>query len=623
MAIALAATAPNGAAQADIYQLRTEYKRAINAIERGHSGEFRSALSALADYPLHPYLEYFDARRRIGGMTPSQATALKTSLSGTHLGERLFEAWLIAQARQGRWQTYRDHYAPMERADGRCFHARSLYRTGDKEAALRLVPELWVVGVSQPKECDPLFAVWMAQGGLTDDMAWERLRLALAGNERTLARYLLGRFTSARASAARALYDGHVRPANARRHSRFPDTPYGAQALGHALARYARQNATDAAQQWRGLKSRNMPDATRAFIEERLTVALAMAGESVSEHMGDPPQKGSAAFVRDMARASVIHQRWSDAVRWIEAMPAADGETRQWRYWHGRALQTGDRESPQGEASLRQAAEHRSYYGFLAAQRLGIEPSLNARTAAPASRPDHPAIERMLELYAVGDLVNARREWNWMFDTFAAADQSALIQLAADIGWIEQAIYGANRPELIDLVTLRFPAPYLHLYRRLAFQTALPLPLLLAVTRKESAFNSRAVSRAGAVGLMQLMPSTARYTASKARLDPPSKRDLFDPIANIELGAHHLADLMDRYDGHRALIAAAYNAGSTRVAAWRKDRRDVPTDVWIEAIPFNETRDYVQAVLAFDLVYAHLLGKPVLPLIGPHEARVP
>ena len=625
MVIALAAiiAATGGTAHADVYQLRTEYKRAISAIERGHSGEFRSALSALDDYPLHPYLVYFDARRRVGQMSPSQATALKTSLSDTHLGERLFEAWLIAQARRGRWQTYRDHYQPMERADGRCFHARSLYRTGDRDAALRLVPELWTVGVSQPKECDPLFAVWMAQGGLTDDIAWERLRLALDGNERSLARYLLGRFSSARASAARALYDGHVRPENVRRHSRFPDTPFGAQALGNALARYARRNAADAAKQWRTLKRRSMPDATRAFIEERLTVALAMTDEPVGEHLDEPPTQGSAAFVRDMALASVIHQRWSDAVRWIEAMPEAERDTRQWRYWLGRSLSITDPDAPRAKALLNEVARHRSYYGFLAAQRLGIAPTLNARAAEPASRSDHPAVERMLELYAVDDLVNARREWNWMFDRFSAADQGALIHLAADIGWINQAIYGANRPALVDLVTLRFPTPYLHLYQRLAFQTDLPLPLLLAVTRKESAFNPRAVSRSGAVGLMQLMPPTARYTASKARLDQPSQRDLFDPVANIELGAHHLADLMDRYDGHRALVAAAYNAGPTRVAAWRKDRHNVPTDTWIESIPINETRDYVQAVLAFDLVYAHLLGESVSRVIKPGEERVP
>ena len=614
---------PGSLAHADTYQLRTEYKRAISAIENGHSGEFRSALSALIDYPLHPYLVYFDARRRVSGMSPSQATALRTSLGDTHLGDRLFETWLIAQARRGRWQTYRDHYEPMERADGRCFHARSLYRTGEREAALRLVPELWVVGVSQPKECDPLFAVWMAQGGLTDDMAWDRLRLALNGNERSLARYLLGRFTSARASAARALYDGHVRPGNVRRHSRFPNTPHGAQALGHALARYARQNAVDAARQWRTLKRRSMPDATRAFIEERLTAALAMAGEAVGEHLDEPRAQGSAAFVRDMALASVIHQRWSDAVRWIEAMPEAERDARQWRYWLGRALLAVDGDSPRGVASLKEVARHRSYYGFLAAQRIGVAPSLNARAAAPASRLDHPAVERMLELYAVGDVVNARREWNWMFDRFNAADQGALIELAADVGWTNQAIYGANRPELVDLVTLRFPTPYLHLYRRLAFQTDLPMPLLLAVTRKESAFNPRAVSPSGAVGLMQLMPPTARYTASKARLDQPTQRDLFDPVANIELGAHHLADLMDRYDGHRALVAAAYNAGPTRVAAWRKERRDMPTDAWIEAISISETRDYVQAVLAFDLVYAHLLGESVTRLIRPDEELVP
>ena len=609
---------------ADIYQLRTEYKRAIAAIRTGHSGEFRSAFAALGDYPLHSYLVYFDARRRLARLSPNEAIALRTSLADTHLGERLFEAWLIAQARRGRWQVYRNHYAPMQRADGKCFHARSLYRTGERVAALRLVPELWVVGVSQPQECDPLFAVWMAQGGLTDELVWRRLRLALAGNERMLARYLLGRFSSARASAARALYDGHVRPSNVRRPSRFPNTPHGGEALGHALARYARSNAVDAARQWRTLVHRSMPDETRTFVAERLTVALALADEPVSEHLEAPVDApGSTAFNRDMALASVINEGWSEAVRWIEAMDAAERDTRQWRYWLGRALLATDADAPRGEALLREVARHRSYYGFLAAQKLGHPPSLNAHESASATLPDHPAIARMLELYAVGDLVNARREWNWMFDRFNSAQQQALIDLATDIGWIDQAIYGANRPELLDLVTLRFPTPYLHLYRRLAFQTDLPLPFLLAVTRKESAFNPRAVSSAGAAGLMQLMPSTARLTASKARLEQPNQqRNLFDPAANIELGAHHLADLMQRYDGHRALVAGAYNAGPTRVAEWRKARRDMPTDAWIEAIPIRETRDYVQAVLAFELVYAHLLGEPTAGLLKPGEEAV-
>ena len=620
MAVFFCAT--TSSAEADTYQLRTEYKRAIWAIETGHSGEFRSALSALTDYPLHPYLVYFDARRRLSRTSPSNALEIRESLADTHMGQRFFEAWLITQARRGRWQTYRDHYEPMERADGRCFYARSLYRTGDRAAALKLVPELWVVGVSQPKECDPLFSVWMAQGGLTDDMVWERLHLALAGNERTLARYLLGRFTSARASAARALYDGHVRPGNVRRPSRFPNTSYGAEAVGHALARYARTNPVDAARQWRAYARRSMPEDTRAFILERLTAALALAGESVADHLDTPADApGSARFNRDMALASIIHQRWLEAVRWIEAMDEEVRAAREWRYWLGKALSEAG--SPRGEAVLAEVARHRSYYGFLAAQRLGIEPSLNVRDAAASSRPDHPAIARMLELYAVGDLVNARREWNWMFEKFSASDQGALIELAADIGWINQAIFGANRPELIDLVTLRFPTPYLHLYRRLAFQTDLPLSLLLAVTRKESAFNPRAVSPAGAVGLMQLMPLTARHTANQARLDPPSRRDLFDASENIELGAHYLAELMDRYDGHRALAAGAYNAGPGRVAGWRKERRDIPTDAWIEAIPFTETREYVQAVLAFDLVYSHLLGKPVSTLLKPDEERVP
>ena len=625
--LAVGALVAASASADDLYRLRTEYKDAVHALRAGRTGEFRRALRHLKGYALHPYLVYYDLESRLRNLSPEEASEARNTLAGIPVGERLYGRWLVSQARRGRWQVVRDHYVPQQRADARCYHARALYRTGDRQAALALVPDLWVVGESQPNACDPLFEVWMAAGGRTEELAWQRLGLAIENNERTLARYLLRFFSGTRAKAAQAYYDGHVRPRVARQRSRFPDTEHGHEALAHALTRYAARDAQAAAEAWRIHRGRpSMTDGTRTYVDERIALGLARLGEFPAD--ADPAAASHSPDYRTgMAEANVAHRRWARAATWIEGFDPATRDTLQWRYWLGRALVASDVGRERGEALLRELAGHRNYYGFLAADRLGIEPSLNERpvrvdAAAANSLRRTPAIQRMTELYAVGDLVNARREWYGVYDDLSVDDRRGLVELASDMGWIQQAIIGASQAELTDHLALRFPTPFLDIYLRHAFQTDLPVEFLFAVSRQESAFDPRAVSSAGARGLMQLMGATARATASSVRLKRPTANDLFDPATNVTLGAHHLAELMARYRNHRALVAAAYNAGAGRVNRWLRERADMPTDVWIETIPFTETRGYVKSVLAFSYVYASRLGKQV-PVLAAHERRVP
>ncbi len=105
-------------------------------------------------------------------------------------------------------------------------------------------------------------------------------------------------------------------------------------------------------------------------------------------------------------------------------------------------------------------------------------------------------------------------------------------------------------------------------------------------------------------------------------LSAPKTSDLYDPALNIEISGHHLAALMNRYDQRRPLVAAAYNAGEKRVDRWLKNVHSQWMDVWIESIPFRETRNYVKNVLAFAQVYGHRQGSP-RPMLEAHETRLP
>lgn len=606
----------------DLYEARLDYKQAVAALRAGRSREFRRTAARLDDYPLAIYLDYYQAQGRLSSTNAKRAQELRAAFAESPIGERYYRQWLKAQVRRGRWDVYLAHYEPNESATDRCNYVRALYRSGEREAALAQVRDLWVAAESQPKTCDPLFDVWIAGGHLDQETVWARLTLALEANERGLARYLLRFFDDANAAPGKLYYDVHVRPRTVRSLSRFPDTDGGRRALRHGLLRYADDEPESAAALWREAEAEYaFSSADKRYIHDWLTAASADAGRVPS----DGPDGFSAAAVEAIADALLRHEHWGAAAGWIAALPESLRATPEWRYWLGRALDgAGD---ASGRDHLMAAARVRNYYGFLAADRIGATPALNA--LSPHNDPNAvnallavPTVRRMIELHAVGDLVNARREWRYAVGTLAPPEQRLLVAVTAHIGWTEQAIFGARDAELLDMVEFRFPMPYLSIYRRHAATVNLPVTLLLAVSRQESAFNPTAVSPAGARGLMQLMPATARSIANRLKVSAPSNRDLADPDANVRLASHHLAALMARHGHHRALVAAAYNAGEHRLKRWVKDAEGMPTDVWIERIPFRETRDYVKGIIAFNHIYDRLLGK-TRPVLMDHERHIP
>ena len=608
--------------QDGLYDDRLDYKRAIAALRAGRSREFRRTAAKLADYPLKIYLDYYQAQGRVSTMGAKRAHELRTEFAESRIGERFYRQWLNAQARRGRWDVYLANYEPTESASGRCNYVRALYRSGEREAALKQVRDLWVAPESQPKTCDPLFEVWIAGGHLDQDAVWERLALALDANEVSLGRYLLRFFNTANAGPGQLYYDAHVRPRTVRSMRKFPDTDGGRRALRHGLLRYAEDQPENALDLWRRAAAEYaFSAADKRYIHDWLTAASADGGAVPA----DGPSEFSTAAVEHIASALIRHQHWDAVARWVAALPDALHATPEWRYWLGRALDAvGD---PASREHLTAAAASRNYYGFLAADRIGATPALNA--LPPRNDPSAerallavPTVRRMVELHAVGDLVNARREWRYAARTLDGQQQRLLVELTSRIGWIEQAIFGARDAELLDMVRFRFPTPYLSIYRRHAANVNLPVTLLLAVSRQESAFNPTAVSVAGARGLMQLMPSTARLIANRLRVGAPSNRDLVDPDANVHLASHHLAALMARHNRHRPLVAAAYNAGEHRLKRWVREAQGMPTDVWIERIPFRETRDYVKGVIAFNHIYDRLLGE-TRDVLAEHEWRIP
>jgi len=251
-----------------------------------------------------------------------------------------------------------------------------------------------------------------------------------------------------------------------------------------------------------------------------------------------------------------------------------------------------------------------NYYSGLSAARLRrrLRPNIEALSRNPvtvAMLAGQAAFVRARELGELGLPVAALREWRYGFSQLDQDAQRQSIHLAADWQWYDLAVATATRFGVFNDYALLYPRPFGTDVLEAVKATALAPDLVYGVIRQESLYRADAVSSAGARGLMQLTPGTAAQLIG--RLDVPLQggMDLLDPAINIRLGTAELDRLMERFDGKLPVALAAYNAGASAAERWLPDA-PMDADVWIENIPFNETRSYVQRVLWHSLVFRWL-----------------
>jgi soluble lytic murein transglycosylase len=257
-----------------------------------------------------------------------------------------------------------------------------------------------------------------------------------------------------------------------------------------------------------------------------------------------------------------------------------------------------------------------TYYGQLAWAKLG--PDAPARLfPEPKPKPEERAAFEAKELVrvvrALIDIGEGDRAKPFLLRLSELAktppEHAMIAALATSLGRVDFGVSVAKKASYAGVTLLVHGYPVIDLPK----EGSTERPLVLAVTRQESAFDHEAVSRAGARGLMQLMPATASQTARAVQVPYSLSRLTSDPKYNLTLGRAYLGGLVDSFSGSYVLSIAAYNAGPARVRQWIRDfgdPRDPNVDVvdWVEAIPYSETRNYVQRVLENLQVYRLRLG---------------
>lgn len=570
----------------------------------------------LESYPLYPYLRYAELLKDIKHTSAKQVADFLERYQDTPLASRFRRKWLSHLAKNERWREFQRFYDPQFGTLMRCHYSNSLLRTGQRAKALELVKTLWLQGRSQPSACDPVFDAWHKAGKLTGTLVWQRIALAMDANHPGLAKYLGRYLNKSDATWLKRWLKLHSNPKYALNDKAFKKShPYRTTMLAHAVERLARRDELQALQTWRQLQPKYRFDPDQTYdVQRRIALYLMRSDDAAAYRFLSKlqPRAEDARLHEARLQAALYRQDWPSLLNWLNALPAEMRAEERWLYWQGRALEATGKQA-QAKALFGEVAQNRSYYGFLAADRIAAEYHLeHVQTPVAPDKIERigtlAGVQRARELRALARWVDARREWRDATAKLDTQDLMAAAVLAESWGWHDQAIFTLAKTQYWDDLELRFPIRHRDAVTHNATRHQLDEAWVFAVVRQESAFMEDARSGAGARGLMQLMPATARLVARKdlAR-KPPRLRELYEPKTNIGLGTAYLRRVLNRLDDHAVLATAAYNAGPHRVERWLPDDA-LASDIWVEVVPFRETRGYLRRVMAYTTIYEKRLG---------------
>ena len=315
------------------------------------------------------------------------------------------------------------------------------------------------------------------------------------------------------------------------------------------------------------------------------------------------------------ARAALRSQLWSRLEEIIRAMPSEVREQPTWWYWLARANAKTGHYAQANELYQKAARSGRNFYAILASEELHQEVSVVSTSFSPSKQQisdlqAQNGIFRALVLFNESIRLQdramrhiAQLEWRYAVKHFSNLQLLTAAQLAFNQQFYEMSIYSADKSEILLNFPLRFPTPYRSVVENYAQKNQVELPWVLGLIRQESRFMSHAVSSSQAGGLMQILPSVAKFLTKKMGL---SIANTYDVASNVNMGTWYLADLYRSFAYSLPVATSAYNAGPSRAKQWQQF--GLEGAIYTETIPFRETRDYVKKVMSNTYYYSRLLA---------------
>ncbi len=602
------------AAEADLEQ----FKAAWDAAKHGDHESFRDISQSLHAYMLYPYLQYEDYRNRRATIPADEMVGFLDTHKNWAFSNGLRNAWLKTLAKKGRWAELLANSDSVTDTGLRCQRARGRIILKQTEGLLTEAQKLWTVGKSQPDECDPVFAWLVKNDGISENLARERIRLAIVAGNRSLAMYLARYVSSDQRQILEQWYKlsrgGYSRLERARS---WPDDELGRMLTATSLQRLARKDATVAAAKFARLDGHFSWGERRFELIRDIALysAVALEAETAERMELVPAIYRDSQLLEWWARFLLSEGDWPGLITVIGQMPEDTRNDERWRYWLAQAELRSGQASTASEP-LYELAKQANYYGFLAADELGLAYNICPLQAGVSEN----EIKRVSSLDGFGRALELRKagmdnwaiaEWSLATRRLPVAELKIAAALAHQEGWHDRAIFALGNSGDLRLYEWRFPLLWEAEIRREATANKVDPAWVYGTIRSESAMVESARSSANALGLMQVTPATGKRVARKHGIAWQGSAQLKTAEGNLPIGTAYLGDLLQDFRNNPVLVSGSYNAGPNAVRRWLNTRPMGEAAIWVETIPYFETRDYIPRVLAFTTIYDWRMGGTV------------
>ena len=614
------------ALQATSAGLQTQEEIFLDARAAARAGDYDKLArydAQLKNYLLEPYVESWLLRPRLEDAKPEEVRAFLAREQGTVLAEQVRKEWLKVLGKAQQWDLFRSEYPLLVSGDRdiTCYALQARWEQKD-ESALDDVRAQWYAPRELPEGCVPLAEALIARGELTDRQVWERVRLLLQAGAVSAAWRTAGYLPSRERPDRGKLFEAAAGPTRYLDERKKDLSRRSVRELVmFAVYRLARSDPVAAAGFWDRQPRAKFSVGEQGYVWGQLALQAALHNlPQALKWYGYAEAARARLSEKQLAwrlRAALRRGNWREVRISAQMMSPLQRNQTAWIYWQGRAAQALGN-AAEARSLFARIADGHNFYAELAGEELGlpfrIPPTAYTPTAEQvAAIAREPGFQRALELYRLGQRVDATREWLWAIRGMDDQQLLAAAELARQNEIFDRAINTADKTRVLHDFSVRYLAPYRHELGENARAQQLDEAWVLGLVRQESRFISAIKSSAGAAGLMQLMPATARWVARRMGMPDYSWARVTDADVNAALGTYYLRHVLDELGDNPVLAAAAYNAGPRRADKWR-GARPLEGAIYAETIPFDETRNYVKKVMNNTMYYAAMLGDPVRSL---------
>lgn len=615
--------------------LRENYQKWLSSYQSLSFQEQKNLLATIKNYPLYPYAAVQFFQNNIKVVSPKMVSDFVKQNHDFPLTSPLTQAYLTELSKRQDW--YSIVSFPKDNSiSSNCRYQYALLQQGNSNQTIfDTVESLWITGKELPSACNPLLDAWAKTGKRTSNLILLRIELAVEANNLKLARHLTNLLDSDYKTTKSNLLALFNNPRKLEDFSKNIETSSFTKKI--ILDSFSRLTKVDIKLAEKLLpqliKQQKLNGNEQALLQKSLANRYfndSVTAEQIKWRDNYIAKSHDTSLIEKRIRLAINENNYTDIAYWLAQLTPKDQLKEDWQYWQARVL-LNNYQKNKAHNILHSLITKRSFYGMISAQILNQPYSPNNQSpkithseisTLKTKYDNQPFIKRINELRYLGMLPESSREWRYRLNSQKDNNEYLkLAQYAMQKGWGDLSIQATITGKLWNNWTERLPIMYQNIYHDALKDKTISLSYTLAISRQESAFDTTAQSPAGAKGLMQLMPTTAKEMAKKmGSITYVSPSQLFDPKINIQLGTYYLNSVYQQNDNNRILSSAAYNAGPRRVKHWLNESGGkLDAVAFIDSIPFTETRNYVKSVLIYDYIYQTILGKKNPHILTQHE----